>query len=212
MLAGLHQNTNTWYLFAGDRGVVDTLLNKTMITLPDSRWRGVLAWTLRIAHAVQLLAMTYVAGQKGWDGVSLVVLMGVNAAWNLRRSDEQIVRRWMGREGVSVELKTFEFTGRTMLCGAVQGVSGSVRPGWMDEILAPHPRREAWLGRMREMERRMDVERKREVDGAGDEDDNVGIEKERWNEHDWKSIVYSSDLGLAAAKLIRGTRNSAITV
>jgi hypothetical protein len=200
MLAGLHQNTNTWYLFAGDRGVVDTLLNKTMITLPSSPWRAALACTLCVAHAVQLLAMTYVAGQKGWDGVSLVLLMGFNAAWNLRRSDEQIVRRWMEREGVSVELKTFDFTGRTMLCGAVQGVSGSVRPGWMDEILAPHPRREAWLGRMREM------------DGTRDEDHSVVIEKERWGEHDWKTIVYSSELGLAATKVIQSKRNSAITV
>ena len=39
MLIALHENANKWYLFLGDGGVIDILLNKTMIAVDDSgRW------------------------------------------------------------------------------------------------------------------------------------------------------------------------------
>ncbi len=50
MLVGLHQNSSLWYLYVGDRGVVDHLLNKPMVGLYSrniwlSRW-------FKIAHVV----------------------------------------------------------------------------------------------------------------------------------------------------------------
>lgn len=36
MLSAAHNNASTWYLYIGDRGVVDWLLNKIMLTLPSA--------------------------------------------------------------------------------------------------------------------------------------------------------------------------------
>lgn len=198
MLAGLHQNTSTWYLFTGDRAIVDTLVNKTMIAIPPSRWCTVLSTILRFAHTAQLLAMTYVAAQKGWDGVSLVILIALDTVWGWRRSDAQVVRRWMEREGVRVEAKTFRFTGRTIMFGTIHSLGGSESKAWMDEILAPHPRRNAWLERLRCLQR----------EDCG-EKDVVSNENGRWNSHDWNSILVSSELALAAVKVIRSVGQTA---
>jgi hypothetical protein len=41
-----------------------------------ARWFG-------CAHVLQLLAMTYVAAQKGWDGVAMVIAMLLDFAFGI---------------------------------------------------------------------------------------------------------------------------------
>ena len=129
-------------------GIVDTQLNKVMVVIPVTRTTQVLTDWLKIAHVIQLLVMTFVAGQKGWNGVSLVILVAVD--WILRRrySDRLIAERWLEDKGVNVKSKTFEFIGRTILLGAIVKFSNTARTDWMDDIVPRHPRREAWLSRL----------------------------------------------------------------
>ncbi|KAI1119212.1 hypothetical protein F5Y14DRAFT_125626 [Nemania sp. NC0429] len=147
MLVASHQNAMEWHLFIGDRGVVDTLLNKPMFVLPDRRSAGVFAaawfWA---ANLLQFAAMTFVAAQKGWDGVSMVVLLAVH--WALRwlpHGDRYLASDWVEREGIGADVRSFEFTGRTAMMGAIQILAGNACTRWMDDILVPHARREAWL-------------------------------------------------------------------
>jgi hypothetical protein len=83
MLVGIHQNASVWYLFAGDRGVVDTLLNKKMISMPPHANRKAFAYLLFSTHYLQLLAMTFTTGQKAWDGLMLVLLKLLEYMWRL---------------------------------------------------------------------------------------------------------------------------------
>lgn len=154
MLVATHQNAVEWHLYIGDRGVVDSLLNKAMFMVPNqpSMNLELTTWWLRFANALQLLGMTYVAAQKGWDGVCLVVLLALN--WLLRRSFRAagLASRWLTEEGVEVEVKSFKFTGRMAMLGAIQVFSGTKVTRWMDDIIVPHPRREAWLRRINGLE------------------------------------------------------------
>lgn len=196
MLVGLHQNTCTWYLFTGDRAIVDTLLNKTMVAIFPSVWRTTLYRLLRMAHFAQLLAMTFVAGQKGWDGVGLVLLMMLDFLWRWRYNDDQVVRRWMETEGVGIKTKSFKFTGRTMMIGAIHSLSGSNRTAWMDEILSPHPRRDAWLTRLQGLGSKSSCE---------DTMSNVnGI----WSTHDWRYIMLSSELAHSSAEILKTAKST----
>ncbi|KAF8850752.1 hypothetical protein BDZ45DRAFT_751409 [Acephala macrosclerotiorum] len=61
MLVGTHQNSPLWYLFVGDRGTADSLLNKPMVVIPQQLGAAV---CLRTVHIIQLLAMKFVASQK----------------------------------------------------------------------------------------------------------------------------------------------------
>lgn len=146
MLVSTHENSNTWYLYVGDRGVVDTLLNKTMVLIdPHGGSAANISQFFAFAHAVHLIAITYVAAQKGWDGVALVILMLVNWTLRFRFSNRYLCEAWLDSEGVSVKATSFMFTGRTIMMGAIQGFCGSEKTAWMDDIVAPHPRRDAWL-------------------------------------------------------------------
>lgn len=147
MLSAAHDNASTWYLYVGDRGVVDWLLNKTMLTLPfaKSTSMNLFAVYFRLAHLLQILAMTYVAAQKGIDGVSLLVLMLGNYGVGLLRGKNQIARRWLDKEGVGVEARTFRFSGRTPMVGCVHSLSGAGNAKWMDALISPSRRREVWL-------------------------------------------------------------------
>ncbi|KAI9866192.1 MAG: hypothetical protein M1813_001753 [Trichoglossum hirsutum] len=49
----------------------------------------------------------------------------------------------------AVSAMTFEFNGRTATIGAIQTISGSATTTWMDEIIAPSPRRQARLDQLR---------------------------------------------------------------
>ena len=150
MLAAIYENASVWFLYKGDRSIVDWLLNQTMITAP--RTSNAMYYYFRLAHYHQLLAMTYVAAQKGWDGVCLLSLMIL--AWIIRSLLDRTspVAEWLKKENVEFDIRSFEFTGRAPMIGAVQLLSDSrIMPGrmgnfhrnmtWMDPILAPCKRR-----------------------------------------------------------------------
>lgn len=196
MLVALHQNANTWYLFQGDRAVVDSLLNKTMISIPPSPRLTVLHWILKTIHIIQLLAMTYVAGQKGWDGITLVALMLIDYAMSWTSRESILARRWLEYEGVDVRAQSYTLTGRTVMMGAIQCVTGSRSPNWMDEIVAPVPRRNAWLARLKGLQMKRSLE-----------DDIMSNESGQWSQHDWQAIVLSSELAHRSAEMLRAAGN-----
>jgi len=97
---------------------------------------------------VQLLAMTYVAAQKGWDGVAMTILMLAAWAFSWQFGDKLMARRWLEDSGVVIKAKSFQFSGRTPMTCAIQFFSGSKITSWMDPILAPCQRRQALLSRL----------------------------------------------------------------
>ncbi|KAL9044840.1 MAG: hypothetical protein Q9214_002050 [Letrouitia sp. 1 TL-2023] len=143
MLRAAHDNASTWYLYIGDRGPIDWLLNKTMLSLPSSSKR--LAFYFRLAHLFQLLAMTFVAAQKGIDGICLVILMVASYALRLLSGKQRVAKQWLEANGVWINAHTFEFGGRTPMIGAIHVLNGSKNPAWMDAIIVPCARRNAWL-------------------------------------------------------------------
>ncbi|EGR47377.1 uncharacterized protein TRIREDRAFT_108683 [Trichoderma reesei QM6a] len=146
MLAAIHENASTWYLYRGSRAVVDGLLNKPMILDITARPNTMLAFTLRALAVFQIVTMTYVAAQKGWDGVGLLVLIVV--AWTLDYvlyNDDKLADGWLRRENVSMKAWKCRFSGRTAMLGSIQVLKTSNVASWMDQILAPSDRREAWL-------------------------------------------------------------------
>jgi len=166
MLVATHQNSSVWYLFVGDRGIVDSLLNKTMVVIPQqlaaARW-------LRAAHIIQLLAMTFVASQKGWDGIALLILLIISTVMQFRFRREMLTRMFCEENGVAVNQSSFEFSGRTPMLGAIQRVSRCCEWKWMDEILSPCPRREVWARALSREDMEMDS-LDEEMDGLSDGD------------------------------------------
>ncbi|RSL69577.1 hypothetical protein CEP53_002168 [Fusarium sp. AF-6] len=149
MLVSLHENSSTWYLYIGSRGIIDTILNKTMVQdvkSPLGVWHG---YGLRLLEALQILIMTYVAAQKGWDGVALVSLVVVASATDyVSFSDDRIAARWLEREGVRVDATTLQFSGRTPMIGTIQALGNQRSTTWMDGIIAPSTRRDVWLRKL----------------------------------------------------------------
>ena len=145
MLLASHQNATEWNLMIGDRGVVDSLLNKPMFMVPEGRRAHVAAFWFWVAHLLQLSAMTFVAAQKGWDGISLLTLLGISGAWRGTFGESSLVSIWLQTEGVDAEVKSFAFGGRNAMMGTIQLFSGTKTTRWMDNILVPHSRREALL-------------------------------------------------------------------
>ena len=153
MLVAIHQNASTWYLYIGERGIIDGILNKSIIYCVAGRggkW-GTFCLTcfLRLLALLQLLDMTFVASQKGWDGVGLLVFICV--AWlteDLVYGERQMAKRWLNRYGITITLKPFEFTGRTPMLGAIQVFKDNPVHQWMDNILVPSDRRQKWLMRL----------------------------------------------------------------
>lgn len=152
MLTAIHENASTWYLYTGDRAVIDWLLNKTMITIGSSEH---LRMYFRLAHGFQLLAMTYVAAQRGWDGVCLFVLMFITWLFQHLLGQHRVVKQWCQTSQIHVVAQSFELTGRLSMLGAVQlihdrqntSVINGVRRRdveWMNGILAPSQRRQVW--------------------------------------------------------------------
>ncbi|OBT57607.1 hypothetical protein VE04_01449 [Pseudogymnoascus sp. 24MN13] len=150
MLTALHNNATTWCLFAGDRGIVDGILNKSMIYSVNCRFgersTRVLSYIFAILGFLQLLLMTYVASQKGWDGIGLLALVTVCWAWeHVVQSDNSVVKEWVTTSDIDVKVTTFEFSGRTAMLGSIQVWKKTFVETWMDDILEPTPRREVWL-------------------------------------------------------------------
>ena len=143
MLLSNHKNASTWYLYVGDRGVVDSLLNKPMIIIPPHS-KLFSSW-FKIAHMIQLLAMTFVAAQKGWDGPVLLLLLIFEQAYQWYQNENWTAKKWLADEGVTMKTKSFRFTGRTLMVGAIHKLNGSITAAWMDDIIAPCARRNVWL-------------------------------------------------------------------
>jgi hypothetical protein len=154
MLVGIHQNASTWYLYIGDRGIIDSLLNKPMIqsitTVSGDMGTKYLASFLRLLGLLQLLSMTFVAAQRGWDGVGMLVL--IITAWLsdlVIYGDNQLTKRWLLSGGTNIKTKSFQFSGRSIMIGAIQVFKKNPVQTWMDEILAPSDRRTVWLRRLK---------------------------------------------------------------
>ena len=159
MLSAVHDNAQTWYLYMGDRGVVDWLLNKTMLAVPSASSLQTIYF--RSAHILQLLAMTFVAAQKGVDGVCLVVLLIASHSFQLLFGGHKLARQWLEAEKLSVDAHTFRFTGRTAMIGVIHTLSQARDAEWMKTLIAPVPRIKAWLDELKcspDMRARLDLD------------------------------------------------------
>ena len=146
MLSAVNDNATTWYLYMGDRGAVDWLLNKTMLSTPSAG--KTLKTYFHLAHVAQLLAMTFVAAQKGIDGLCLVILLFVNYGYQFLYGSHKLARQWLDVEQVSVDAHSFKFSGRTPMIGAVHLLSEARSAEWIDTLVTPCPRIEAWLDQL----------------------------------------------------------------
>ncbi|KAL9005832.1 MAG: hypothetical protein Q9188_001414 [Gyalolechia gomerana] len=147
MMSAVHENASTWCLYIGDRGVIDWPLNKTMLATPAAT-RMHMAY-FRFAHMVQLMAMTFVAAQKGIDGISLVVLLVLNYTLRYLLGRHRTARKWLGAECVSVDAHTFAFSGRTPMIGAIHMMSEARDAAWMETLIVPCPRIAVWLDELK---------------------------------------------------------------
>lgn len=189
MLVAAHPNSTDWTLYVGERGIIDSLLNKTMVTIPTTRRNVCIAHWLRCAHVLQLLSMTFVAAAKGWDGVGMLIAMLVDRLCHALWRDTRLGRRWLERESVKTEARQFLFSGRTVMLGAIHLFSGSSSSTWMDDILIPHPRRDAWL---------------RALQGNREPDRTLSNFDRKW-------VALSSDLSKAAADvMVKSLANASV--
>ncbi|KAM0666495.1 hypothetical protein ACQRIU_004350 [Beauveria bassiana] len=164
MLVEIHENANTWYLYTGSRGVVDWLLNKSMISKVTSRGGGydtnaataeTTALLLHTLAVLQLGSMTYVATQKGWDAFGLLaIVLCASLLDHVLYSDGRLAQRWLRAEHVEMKAYACQFSGRVPMIGVIQtrrkGAATSGSPtSWMDQIIAPSERRDVWLRKLR---------------------------------------------------------------
>jgi hypothetical protein len=148
ILAGPHESASTWYLFVGDVDLIDTLLIKPMVIIPPNQSKYLIQGfsTVRV---LQLLLMTYVASQKQWDGICLVILVMLAIVIEKLMGDTRHARDWLEGSGYTCETVTCEFAGRHDLMGAVQCIAGGKETAWMDKVLQIARRRTVWLGKIR---------------------------------------------------------------
>lgn len=180
MLMASHENASEWHLYIGDRGIADTILNKPMFVLPEGLWASIASSWFWFANLLQFAAMTFVAAQKGWDGVWMVVVLSTH--WTIRYTlyGRTLARDWLEREGVRAKVASFEFGGRYAMMGAIHVFSRSSVTSWMDDILVPHPRREAWLQCLKGEQPASEL-----------------------HSHDMRWVESSSEAALAAANILR---------
>ncbi|KAL8992111.1 MAG: hypothetical protein Q9169_007363 [Polycauliona sp. 2 TL-2023] len=143
MLSAVHENAQTWYLYIGDRGVIDWMLNKTMLQTPSANRLQMMYF--RVAHVLQLSAMTFVAAQKGVDGLCLLILLALTYGFQYLFGGHTRARKWLEAEQTSIHAQTFRFSGRTPMIGAVHALSQARTSEWMETLIAPCPRIKAWL-------------------------------------------------------------------
>ncbi|KAM3076883.1 hypothetical protein ACMFMG_003648 [Clarireedia jacksonii] len=187
MLVAIHENASTWYLYQGSRDIIDTLLNKPMIQSLTSPFGAALPLFLRLLSACQIFTMAYVAAQKGWDGVGLLVVICAAMIFDrLCYSDNRLAHLWLRREGVDVRARCFEFGSRTAMIGAIQVLKKNDVVSWMDDILVPAERRDAWLARLKK----------------SGSDEITGLEKQLSNnDKDW--VELNTQQTLLAVKTIK---------
>ncbi|KAI9766990.1 MAG: hypothetical protein M1840_005949 [Geoglossum simile] len=140
------------------------------------------------ANYIQLLAMTYVTAQQGWDGVCMVCLMVCTAVCNEISSTDCLAKRWLDREGVDIKTQAFSFSGRTQMVGAVQMCSARGVTLWMDTILADCPRRQVWLKRLQRLKYGM-------VNADEEEFQNLKVGERQW-------VLGQAELAYRAGKLL----------
>ncbi|KAL0636507.1 hypothetical protein Q9L58_004557 [Maublancomyces gigas] len=143
MLVTAHENATTWNLYLGDRGLIDSLLNKPMVEVPEQS--PLIIFWFKVVRVLQFLAVTFIAGQGGLDGICLLGLIVLATLVDKWRGSSRHARDWLRREGFSTSAITCEFAGRTEMLGAVQLMSVENVTTWMDGILAPCARRDIWL-------------------------------------------------------------------
>ena len=190
MLSAVHENASTWYLYIGDRGVIDWLLNKTMLTTPSASRLQV--HYFRFAHLLQLLAMTFVAAQKGIDGISLVMLVLANYGFQYIFGGHHIARRWLQAEGVSVDAHSFRFSGRTPMIGAIHTINEARDAAWIDTLLVPCPRIRIWLDELK-----CDADTRSQLN---QDMQNLSLSDRSW-------VLLNAQLAIQAARIIRQELN-----
>jgi hypothetical protein len=90
--------------------------------------------------------VTYVAAQKGWDGVALLALIFTSFVFDhVGYNNNRLAHDWFQREGVNIKTYSFRFATRSAMLGTIQVLKQNPVTSWMDGILAPSSRREAWL-------------------------------------------------------------------
>lgn len=188
MLSAVHENAQTWYLYIGDRGVIDWMLNKTMLAMPSAN--RLQTYYFRMAHLLQLLAMTFVAAQKGYDGISLIILLVFNHVVHSLFGGHRIARQWLEAENVSVDANTFRFSGRTPMLGVVHTLSDARDAAWMGSFITPCLRTRVWL-----------EELKRPIDMRGKMD----FEHHKLGPSDRSWVIMNTQLTVQAEIVIRKT-------
>lgn len=195
MLTAVHENASTWFLYIGDRALVDWLLNKTMISIRPSN--TALYRYFRFSHFFQLLAMTYVAAQKGWDGICLLFLMLMVWIVHWCFGRHRPVEDWLRKEHISFRAHSFEFTGRVPMIGAIQllndnmsstranGLVGPRNTAWMDDIVAPCMRRNTWTERLLKHAKHVETDGK-DVEALNDAD-------RKWVENNTRWAIQAAD-------------------
>lgn len=143
MLVAAHRNATTWYLYIGDRGVVDHLLNKDMVQV--ERKSSFLSVFFKLADMMQIIAMTLAAAHKGWDAGAMVFMMLFSWFLEWEFGEKQLARQWLNKHGIDIDAKTLHFSRRTQMICAIQKFSGSRTTQWMDDIIAPTLRRDTLL-------------------------------------------------------------------
>ena len=190
MLSAVHENATTWSLYIGDRGVIDWLLNKTMLKSPPAG--RIQTAFFRLAHIAQLLAMTFVAAQKGVDGVCLVILLIVNYGFQYLFEGHKLARQWLEAENVSVDAHSFRFSGRTPMIGAIHTISQARDAEWMKSLIVPCPRIKVWLDELK-----CSAEMRTQVD----------LDMQILSSSDRSWVLLNSQLAIQAARLIREKLN-----
>lgn len=160
MLVAAHENATEWHLYIGDRSIVDTMLNKPMIDLPQNQQARLAAKWFKVAHFVQLLGLTYVSAEKGWDGICLLLLLLAHYALERLFRGRALAEQWLLREGVAAKVRTYEFGWRTAMLGSIQIFNKTKVTRWMDTIIVPEPRRDAFLRHIQGEEIAEDVKHK----------------------------------------------------
>ena len=185
MLSAIHENAITWHLYVGDRGLIDWLLNKTMLSNPPQGRIQIVFF--RLAHIAQLLAMTFVAAQKGIDGVCLVILLMINYGSQYLLGGYKMARQWLEAEHISVDASSFRFSGRTAMIGAIHTISQARDAEWMTSLIVPCPRITVWLDELK-----CNAEMRAQVDR----------DTRRLSSSDRAWVLLNSQLAIQAGRLI----------
>lgn len=186
ILSAVHENAETWFLYMGDRGVVDWFLNKSMLATPPAG--RIYMIYFRLAHVLQLLAMTFVAAQKGTDGFCLVVLLVANYGFQYLFGGHKMARQWLQAEKVSVDANTYIFSGRTPMIGAIHTLGQARDASWMDSLIVPCPRIAAWLDELKD---------------PADSKEDLDIRLQKLSSSDKSWVLRNTQLAVQAARLIR---------